>query len=55
MDKQEILDFLRENLTISISRDQGYYSYPYIEVKLMLDGEVISTDECTIYDGEHNG
>lgn len=55
MDREELIDFLRENLTIEISRDQDYYSYPHIEVKLMLCGQLIDSSQTTIYDGEHNG
>lgn len=55
MDRDELIDFLRENLSITIDRDQGYYSYPHLEVKLHLCGQVIDTSSCTIYDGEHNG
>lgn len=54
MDSEELLVFLRENLTIHISRDQNYYSYPQLEVKLKLGGQVIDYDQCTIYDGERN-
>lgn len=55
MDREELIDFLRENLTITIERDQCYYSYPHIEVKLMLCGKLIDSSQTTIYDGEHNG
>lgn len=55
MDREELIDFLRENLTININRDQDYYSYPHIEVTLSLCGEQISSSQTTIYDGEHNG
>lgn len=55
MNKEELLDFLRENLNIVISRDQPYYSYPELTVKFGLGDEVISEYSCTIYDGEHSG
>jgi hypothetical protein len=55
MDKDELIDFLRGNVTIEISRDQDYYSYPHIEVKLKVCGELIDSSQCTIYDGDHNG
>jgi hypothetical protein len=51
----ELIQFLRDNMTIEISRDQEYYSYPYIEVKLKVCGQLIDSSQCTIYDGEHNG
>lgn len=54
MDKQELLDFLRENLTIHINRHQDYHSYPHIEVMLKFDGQLIDSDQCTIYDGERD-
>jgi len=52
--KQELLEFLRNNLSVSIERDQEYYSYPHLSVKLWLDGDVVSESSCTIYDGERN-
>ena len=55
MTKEELVEFLKENLTIIIDRDQGYWSYPHLEVKLLLGGEVISNCTTTIYDGERNG
>lgn len=55
MDKEEMIAFLRENMTIEISRDQDYYSYPHIEVKLKVCGKLIDSSQCTIYDGERNG
>lgn len=55
MEREELIDFLRENLTIEIDRDQGYYSYPHLEVKLKIRGQLIDSAQCTIFDGEHNG
>lgn len=52
MDREELIDFLRENLTITIDRDQDYYSHPHLEVKLKLCGDVIDSSQCTIYDGD---
>lgn len=54
IDKEELLDFLRENLTIHINRHQDYHSYPHIEVMLKFDGQLIDSDQCTIYDGERS-
>lgn len=55
MDREELIEFLKENLSIEIDRDQSYYSYPHIEVKLKLCGQVFDSSQCTIYDGERNG
>lgn len=55
INEEELVKFLRDNVTIEISRDQGYYSYPHLEVTLKICGEVIDSSQCTIYDGEHNG
>lgn len=52
--KQELIEFLRENLVITIGRYEEYYSNPHLEVNLILDGETISTSTCTIYDGDRN-
>lgn len=52
IDKDELIEFLRENLTIRIERNHEYYSHPCIEVELYLGNEKISSDNCTIYDGE---
>lgn len=54
MDKQELLQFLKDNLTIQVRRDQDYYSHPHLTVTLRFDGEVIDSDQCTIYDGERS-
>jgi hypothetical protein len=53
--KEELVEFLKESLTISINRDQDYYSYPHLEVELLLDGEIISSCITTIYDGDQHG
>lgn len=55
MDREELIDFLRENLTIEIERDQDYYSYPHLMVKIKIGNETISNSSCTIYDGECDG
>lgn len=55
MTKEELVEFLHENLSIEIERDWGYYSYPSLEVTLKLGDQVISTSTTTIYDGERNG
>ena len=52
MNEEELINFLKDNLSIRIVRDQEYYSNPHIEVKLLLCGEVINYDQCTIYDGD---
>jgi hypothetical protein len=54
MNKEDIVEFLKNNLTINIERWTGHYQYPTLEVKLMICDELISAAECTIYDGEFN-
>lgn len=55
MDREELIEFLMQNLTISIDRNQDYYSYPHIEVVLKLCGQVVDSSQCTIYDGDCHG
>lgn len=55
MTKEELIEFLYENLSIEIERDQGFYSYPTLEVILKLGDQVISKSTTTIYDGNCNG
>lgn len=40
----EIKKWLKENLTIDVMQDTGFYGEKHCEVKLRLDGEVISSD-----------
>ena len=54
MDREEIIEFLKENLSIEIDRNQDYYSYPHLEVKLKLENQIISSCITTIYDGERS-
>jgi hypothetical protein len=44
--QREVLDYLRENLTIrTVVRDFSCYAEgAYVEVSIALDGEVISSD-----------
>lgn len=52
MTKDELVEFLHENLSIEIERDHGYYSYPSLTVTLKLGNQVLSSSTETIYDGE---
>lgn len=54
MSKDELIEFLKENLNIVIRRDDQYHGYPELTVKLGLGDLIISEYSCTIYDGEHN-
>lgn len=54
MTKDELIEFLHENLSIEIERDHGYYSYPSLTVTLKLGNQVLSTSTETIYDGDRN-
>jgi len=55
MNQEELIEALREGLSIEIERAQNYYSYPHLSVRLMFDGVLISESTCTIYDGDHSG
>lgn len=55
IDNEELIAFLRENMTIEIERTVSYYSNPSLEVKLKICGQLIDSTECTIYDGDNNG
>jgi hypothetical protein len=53
MDIQEIRDYLRDNLTISVnaSNERDYdSSYTSVEVSIALEGEDISSDTFCVYD-----
>lgn len=52
MDRDELIEFLRENMTIQIDRNLEYYSYPSLEVVISIAGQEISRSSTTIYDGE---
>jgi len=52
MDKEQLIAFLKENLSVSVVKltHWGYDAdqVAEIEVKLMLGDEVISSESCTI-------
>lgn len=49
MTKEELIQFLRENLSINLSsQDGGCYDSASFTVKLLLDGEEISESYCTL-------
>tara|TARA_R110000772_G_scaffold20466_4_gene56822 strand:+ start:199 stop:360 length:162 start_codon:yes stop_codon:yes gene_type:complete len=51
MDIEEIRDYLRENLTISVitNEETDYYTtYKVVEVSISLEGEKMSSDSFTI-------
>lgn len=52
MDRDELIEFLRENMTIQIDRNLEYHSYPSLEVVISIAGQEISRSSTTIYDGE---
>lgn len=55
MDREELVAFLKENLTINIKRTQDYYSYPELTVSIEIDGEQISAASAIVYDEERHG
>ena len=46
MNKEELIEFLRENLSISVSTEYET-SGTYVTVELILNGETISSDHFT--------
>lgn len=54
MTKDELLEFLHENLSIEIERNEYYYCYPSLTVTLKLGNQVLSSSTETIYDGERS-
>lgn len=54
MTKEELVEFLKENLTITIDRHVQYYSYPSLDVEIRLGDELITYSSCTIYDGDNS-
>lgn len=52
MTKEEVIEFIKDNLSIEISTKtkSGFYNerYQYVSVKLLLDDDVISESEDMI-------
>jgi len=49
MNKDQIIEYLKENLSIEVKEDRDYYGKSvYIEVKLLLENEVISIDSFKV-------
>lgn len=47
MDENQILEFLKDKLSVRVSFDSGgYYNNPEITVELELDDKVISSATC---------
>lgn len=44
MSKEQLLEFLKENLTIEVKQTKGFYGEKHTEIVLSLDGERISSD-----------
>lgn len=55
MNREELIEFLKENLTVNIKRTQDYYSYPELTVSIEIDGEQISAASAIVYDEERHG
>lgn len=52
MSKEELIEFLRQNLNIVIVHNpETYYSSEELIVKLGLGDEVISEYSCNVYEG----
>lgn len=50
MSKEELIEWLKDNLSLSIDRNYGFYSHDTLEVTLMIEGDIISKSEVTIRD-----
>jgi RNA binding exosome subunit len=48
MDRQELLNFLKENLSIVVDQSFGYYGERSIVVQLKVDDTVVSSDSLTL-------
>lgn len=52
MSKEDVIDVIRESLSIEIERDYINYDKEGIRVKLILDGEIVSSDYVILNLGE---
>ena len=53
MSEEKITEFLKENLSVSVSLSRDYDNEKRIHVRLLFNGEVFSEEECGIgYDPE---
>lgn len=49
MNKEEIIAYLKENLKVEVKNTGGDYGSPnFVEVTLLLDGEIISQDSDSL-------
>ena len=48
MDKNELIEFLKENLSISISTERGWYGDETVYVDLKVGDVVVSTDSINM-------
>lgn len=50
--KQDLIEFLHENLTVEIEREFGFYSRDSYGVTIKLDGKTISSSSTPIYESK---
>lgn len=49
MNKEELIAWLKDNLSVTIDRNSSF-CYETLEVTLMIEGDIITKSEVTIYD-----
>ena len=56
MTKQELVEFLKENLTVGVDfRTYTYGGSNQLEVNIKLDGETICSETCTVEPTQEKG
>jgi len=48
MDKDELIAYLKEALSIEVEQERGFYGEKHTEIFLILDGEKISSDSLDL-------
>lgn len=43
MDKEELIQFLRDNLSLVIDESRGWYGDHYVNIKLTLEGDTFTS------------
>jgi len=55
LDKEELKEYLKNNLKVNVSCKWGEFDCRYLKVELELDGAVISSDSLNIRELEKDG
>lgn len=48
MDKDELIAYLKESLSIEVKQEKGFYGENHTEIILTLEGEQISSDSLDL-------